>query len=67
MVTLHHINQSGVGNLAEASTRYHGVGKPAQDVLHGLYGRLKPHPVNPVDRPKFKQDTAAYWKERVVE
>ena len=62
--TLHHINQNGLGNLVEASTRYHGVSKPGQDVLHSLYGRSKPHPTNPVDRTKFGQDKKAYWQER---
>jgi hypothetical protein len=66
LATLHHINQNGLGNLVEASTRYHGVGAPGQDILHSLYGRSKPHPTNPIDRPKFAQDTAAYWKERVL-
>ena len=65
MATLHHINQNGLGNLAEASTRYHGIGKnPGQNILHGLYGRSKPHPSNPVNRPKFDVDTAEYWKWR---
>jgi hypothetical protein len=64
--TLHHIGQDGLGSLVEASTRYHGVGKSGQDILHGLYGRSKPHPVNPIDRPKFGQDTTAYWKERAT-
>ena len=65
--TLHHINQNGLGNLVEASRRYHGVGKPGQDVLHSIYGRSKPHPINPVDRPMFSQDTKAYWKNRINE
>ena len=65
MATLHHINQNGLGNLAEASTRYHGIGKPGQDILHSLYGRSKPHPINPIDRVKFDQEVAAYWKERL--
>ncbi len=68
--TLHHINQNGLGNLVEASTRYHGVGKPGQNTLHSLHGKLngkpKGHPTNPVDRNKFGQDTKAYWKERVA-
>lgn len=64
--TLHHINQNGLGNLVEASTRYHGVGKPGQDILHSLYRRSKAHPTNPVDRAQFKQDTKYYWQQRVA-
>jgi hypothetical protein len=63
--TLHHINQNGMGNLVEASTRYHGVGKPGQSMLHSLWGTNKPHPTHPVDRRKFDTDTANYWKQRV--
>jgi hypothetical protein len=63
--TLHHLGQDSRGGLVEASTRYHGVGKPGQDVLHSQFGRSKPNPEYPIDRPKFNQDTAAYWKERV--
>ena len=63
--TLHHLNQNGKGNLVEASTRYHGVGKPGQNTLHGIYGRNKPHPTNPVERAKFDSDTSNYWKWRV--
>jgi hypothetical protein len=32
--TLHHIGQHSRGALAEAITRYHGVGKYGQDILH---------------------------------
>jgi len=32
--TLHHVGQDSRGSLAEASSRYHGVGKPGQDALH---------------------------------
>jgi len=67
MATLHHINQNGLGNLVEASRRYHGVGKPGQDILHGLYGRGKAHPTNPVNRPLFDQDFSSYWKQRITE
>jgi hypothetical protein len=62
--TLHHLNQNGLGNLVEASTRYHGIGKPGQNILHSLYGKSKPHPTNPVDRLNFRKDTQTYWKER---
>ena len=65
IATLHHIGQNARGPLVEASTRYHGVGKPGQDILHSSYGRSKPHPTHPVNRPKFIQDTSAYWKWRV--
>ena len=68
--TLHHINQNGLGNLVEASTRYHGVGKPGQNALHSLHGKLdgKPrgHPTNPIDRPKFDQDKMSYWRQRIA-
>ena len=63
--TLHHLGQDSRGGLVEASTRYHGIGKPGQDVLHSQFGRSKPNPEYPIDRPKFNQDTAAYWKQRV--
>ncbi len=63
--TLHHINQNGLGNLIEASTCYHGVGKYGQEILHSLYGSRKSHPINPVNRNKFSADTRAYWKQRV--
>jgi hypothetical protein len=42
--TLHHLGQKSPGPLVEASTRYHGVGKPGQDILHSQFGRSKPHP-----------------------
>lgn len=63
--TIHHINQDGMGKLVEASTRYHGVGKPGQNALHSIWGKNKPHPTNHIDRPKFVQDSKAYWKWRV--
>ena len=63
LATLHHINQNGLGNLVEASTRYHGFGKDYK-TLHNIWGKNKSHPTNPVNRPKFDQDKGAYWKER---
>ena len=63
--TLHHMGQKGKGPLTEASTKYHGVGKEGQDILHGQFGKRKPHPENPVDRVNFPIDTRNYWKERV--
>jgi hypothetical protein len=65
--TLHHINQNGLGNLVEASTRYHGFQSSSHGVIHGIWGRNKGHPTNPVDRLKFDQDRKAYWKARVGE
>ena len=63
--TLHHLGQKSTGPLAEASTKYHGVGKMGQDVLHGQYGRNKAHPYLQPDRKKFNVDTSEYWKWRV--
>ncbi len=48
--TLHHLGQKAPGPLTEGSTRYHGVGKPGQDILHSQYGRSKPHPTMQPDR-----------------
>ena len=64
LATLHHIGQDSRGAIAEASMRYHGVGKSGQNILHGQFGKNKPHPVFPVDRKKFNQDTRDYWKMR---
>ncbi len=64
-VTLHHLGQKSPGPLVEASTKYHGVGKPGQDILHSQYGRSKPHPTLQPDRNKFNVDTREYWKWRV--
>lgn len=63
--TLHHLGQKAPGPLVEASTRYHGVGKYGQDVLHSQFGRSKPHPTLQPDRAKFNVDTREYWKWRV--
>jgi hypothetical protein len=63
--TLHHVGQDSRGALAEASTRYHGVGKSGQDALHSLYGKNAPHPVYPIDRRAFNVDTREYWKWRL--
>jgi YD repeat-containing protein len=63
--TLHHLGQDSRGGLAEASTRYHGVGKPGNNSLHGIYGPNKPHPEFPINRNAFRVDTAEYWKWRV--
>lgn len=63
--TLHHLGQDSRGGLAEASTRYHGVGKEGQDILHSLYGRNTPNPNFPIDRRAFSVDTREYWKWRV--
>ncbi|MEE4375825.1 HNH/ENDO VII family nuclease [Pseudomonas alliivorans] len=63
--TLHHRGQKSPGPLVEGSTRYHGVGKPGQDILHSQYGRSKPHPTLQPDRKKFDVDTREYWKWRV--
>jgi len=62
--TLHHLGQDSRGGLAEASTRYHGVGKPGQDILHSQYGKHQPNPDYPIYREKFKYDTKEYWKWR---
>lgn len=64
--TLHHLGQDSRGALVEASTRYHGVGKYGQDILHSQYGRNKPNPEFPIDRQKFGVDTREYWKWRVT-
>jgi uncharacterized Zn-binding protein involved in type VI secretion len=63
--TLHHLGQKSPGPLVEGSTRYHGVGKPGQDILHSQYGRSKPHPTLQPDRKKFDVDTREYWKWRI--
>ena len=65
LATLHHVGQHSRGPLVEASRRYHGVGKPGHDSLHGQFGRSKPHPTHPVDHKKFGVDTREYWKWRV--
>ena len=62
--TLHHIGQDARGPLAEASTRYHGGGKPGQDILHSQYGRSQPHPTHQPNRKQFNVDTREYWKWR---
>ena len=62
--TLHHLGQDSRGGLVEASTRYHGVGKYGQDILHSQYGKNVPHPEFPIDRQKFGIDTREYWKSR---
>lgn len=62
---LHHIGQDSRGPIAEASTRYHGVGKYGQDILHSQYGRSTPNPYYSIDRKKFGIDTREYWKWRV--
>lgn len=62
--TLHHLGQKSTGPLVEASTKYHGVGKPGQDILHSQYGRSQPHPTLQPDRKKFNVDTREYWKWR---
>lgn len=64
VATLHHIGQDSRGPIAEASTRYHGVGKYGQDILHSQYGRSTPNPYYPIDRKKFGIDTREYWKWR---
>ncbi len=66
LATLHHINQDGLGNLVEASRKYHGFGKDGYNSLHGIWGKNKGHPTNPVDRPKFDKDTESYWKSRIA-
>ena len=63
--TLHHIGQKSTGPLVEASTKYHGVGKPGQHILHQQFGKNKPHPTLPIDRVKFRVDKSEYWKWRV--
>jgi hypothetical protein len=62
--TLHHLGQDARGPLVEASTRYHGVGKPGQDILHSQYGRNQPHPTQPIDRRAFDVDDREYWRWR---
>jgi len=62
--TLHHLGQDARGPLVEASRRYHGVGKPGQDVLHSQFGRNRPNPEFPIDHPRFNVDSSEYWKWR---
>ena len=62
--TLHHLGQDSRGGLVEASTRYHGIGKPGQDILHSQYGKNKPNPNHPINRKQFGYDTKEYWKWR---
>ncbi len=64
-VTLHHLGQKAPGPLVEASTRYHGVGRYGQNVLHSQYGRSKPHPDLKIDRKKFDVDCREYWQWRL--
>jgi hypothetical protein len=63
-VTLHHVGQDRRGPLVEASTRYHGVGKPGQETLHSQFGSRQPHPTQPVDHKEFRVDSREYWKWR---
>nr|WP_256261206.1 HNH/ENDO VII family nuclease [Pseudomonas gingeri] len=63
--TLHHVGQDARGALAEASTRYHGVGTPGQNALHSQYGKSVPNPYYPIDRRAFSVDTREYWQWRV--
>jgi len=63
--TLHHMGQDSRGALAEASTRYHGVGTPGQNALHSQYGKNIPNPNFPIDRRAFSVDTREYWQWRV--
>jgi len=63
-LTLHHFGQDRRGPLAEASTRYHGIGKYGQEILHSQYGKRQPHPQYPIDRKKFDVDTREYIKWR---
>ncbi|MTI95552.1 MAG: hypothetical protein FH749_08695 [Firmicutes bacterium] len=63
--TLHHMGQNARGALAEASTRYHGVGKYGQEILHSQFGKNVPHPVYPVNRNAFSVDAREYWQWRV--
>jgi hypothetical protein len=66
--TLHHMGQDSRGPLVEASRKYHGVDKgKVHDSLHNQFGRSKPNPEFPIDKSKFNQDTAAYWKSRFQE
>ncbi|PVZ39710.1 PAAR domain-containing protein, partial [Pseudomonas sp. CC120222-01a] len=65
--TLHHLGQKAPGPLVEGSTRYHGVGKPGQDILHSQFGRSKPHPWLQPDRKKFDVDSREYWQWRATE
>ena len=64
LATLHHLGQDANGPLAEASTRYHGVGRPGQHSLHSQFGRNQPHPTNPPDRIRFNYDSQEYWRWR---
>ncbi|MFI3201934.1 MAG: RHS repeat-associated core domain-containing protein, partial [Eubacteriales bacterium] len=61
LATLHHLGQDSRGGLVEASTRYHGVGKYGQDILHSQFGRNKPNPNFPINRKQFQVDTKEYW------
>ncbi|WP_445678018.1 HNH/ENDO VII family nuclease [Psychrobacillus sp. FSL K6-1464] len=60
-----HIGQDSRGPLAEASTRYHGVGKYGRDILHSQFVKSKPNPSFPIDRKKLNADTREYWEFRV--
>ena len=64
--TLHHVGQKNIGPLIEASTRYHGIGTIGQNILHGQYGRNKPHPENPVDHTVWDSEKREYWKDRIT-
>jgi hypothetical protein len=63
IVNLHHVGQNSSGPLVEVSTRLHSrENQQAFDALHSQFGKKGKHPTNPVDRPKFDKDRAAYWK-----
>ncbi|WP_158098362.1 HNH/ENDO VII family nuclease [Faecalibacterium sp. An121] len=64
LATLHHLGQDSRGGLVEASRRYHGVGKPGQNILHSQFGRNKPNPNHPINRARFAYDVKEYWKWR---
>lgn len=53
---IHHLGQDSRGGLAEASTKYHGVSKYGQHILHSQYGKNKPNPIYPIERKKFAYD-----------
>ncbi|WP_154931909.1 HNH/ENDO VII family nuclease [Gimesia maris] len=69
VATLHHSQQSAIGPLFEASTRYHHIGNAQRAPLHP-FGRGQ-HPHHPLGRgagslrEKFQGvDSPEYWKWR---
>ena len=66
VATLHHSQQSSIGPLFEASTRYHNISNAKRPPLHPYGGHLNPvHPMDSNTRRLFQRvDSIEYWKAR---